>query len=149
MRDQDYLTLKERLEVLFGIRGAEGDRAARKKELDSLRNRVGRLQRDSGWRIPTLLNGWVDYGGSYGPPRYRRLDSGLVVVEGLVKSGTAGATIFTLPEGFRPRVTHILHPQDSAGSAGARLDITPVGDVNHNAGSTGWMYICCSFYADQ
>lgn len=46
MRNQEYLTLKERLEILFGIRGAPGERAVRKKELDALNNRVTRMREE-------------------------------------------------------------------------------------------------------
>lgn len=50
--------------------------------------------------IPTLINSWVNYGGI----KYWRDGMGIVHIEGEIQPGstTAGATIFTLPTGFRP-----------------------------------------------
>jgi len=43
---QDMDLVKERLEILFGIRGAADERAVRKKELDALNNRVTRMREE-------------------------------------------------------------------------------------------------------
>lgn len=57
---------------------------------------------DTGWisvaSTVGFQNGWVDYDAR--TVRYRRLN-GVVYIEGLAKNGTAGSTIFTLPQGFR------------------------------------------------
>lgn len=51
---------------------------------------------------PTLLNSWVNYGGTYATAGYWKDAEGIVHLHGLVKSGTIGAAIFTLPAGYRP-----------------------------------------------
>lgn len=52
---------------------------------------------------PAFANSWVNYAaGGFQVARFMREASGFVVVEGLVKSGTLGAAIFTLPVGYRP-----------------------------------------------
>lgn len=63
----------------------------------------GLVTPDSGWITMTpLLNGWVQYADPYGPARYRKLPSGLVVCNGLISSGTVSANAFLLPVGYRP-----------------------------------------------
>lgn len=66
-----------------------------------------------GQRIVTIeaadyTNSWVEYGTPY--RTVRAVKNGLrtggeVLLEGAVKSGTAGAAIFTLPAGMRPAAT--------------------------------------------
>lgn len=106
---------------------------------------------DTGWQPLTLQNGWTDYGGSYGPPRYRKLDSGLVILEGLLKDGTTGTTtpMFTLPAGCRPRVNLIMKPNENSGLSNARVDILPDGRVTAHTVGTGWVSICFTFMASQ
>lgn len=63
-------------------------------------------QWDDEWQYPVLLNGWVEYNTAvYGNVRYRKTPGGLVIVDGMIKSGTVGDTskpVFVLPEGYRP-----------------------------------------------
>ncbi len=54
------------------------------------------------WTAPTLQNSWVDFGSGFAPAGYYKDPDGRVYLRGLVKDGTDNATIFTLPEGFRP-----------------------------------------------
>lgn len=106
---------------------------------------------DTGWQTPVLENGWTDYGGSYGPPRYRRLGNGMVVIEGLLKGGTVGTStaMFTLPAGFRPRVNLIMKPNENSGLSNARVDILPDGKVTAHTVGTGWVSVCFTFFASQ
>jgi hypothetical protein len=46
-------------------------------------------------------NSWVDYGGGLPGARYRK-EGNKVHLSGWMKSGTVGATAFTLPSGYRP-----------------------------------------------
>ena len=68
---------------------------------------------DTAWHIlgaagePALTNGWLNYPDPYGPGRFRKLASGLVVMEGLIYNGTVGATAFILPVGYRPTVQQV------------------------------------------
>ena len=61
---------------------------------------------DSTWKVFNvdvgLQNGWLNYGAPYGPGRFRKLASGLVVMEGLIHSGTPNTIAFVMPVGYRP-----------------------------------------------
>jgi len=50
--------------------------------------------------------GWVNYGFNYAPAGYTVDSDGYVHLQGAVKSGSVGDTIFTLPEACRPRYNH-------------------------------------------
>lgn len=58
----------------------------------------------AGWQTPTLVNSWVALGGSpaWQDPQYRIDDMGVVHLQGSVKDGTVGASIFVLPASYRP-----------------------------------------------
>jgi hypothetical protein len=51
---------------------------------------------------PTLLNSWVNNGAPTQTAGYWKDSSGIVHIQGVIKSGTVGAAAFTLPAGFRP-----------------------------------------------
>lgn len=51
---------------------------------------------------PTLINSWVNFGGSSKAAGYWKDRNGTVRLEGMVKSGTSGTVAFVLPVGFRP-----------------------------------------------
>lgn len=62
---------------------------------------------------PQFANGWVNYSGNtppfntsnYYPLQFTKTTLGLVLLRGVIKSGTVNAVIFTLPAGFRPGLT--------------------------------------------
>lgn len=58
-------------------------------------------------QIPTLLNGWTDYGSGYEVASYWKDTCGVVHFSGLIDSGTATANtvLFVLPVGYRPRAS--------------------------------------------
>lgn len=62
--------------------------------------------RDTGWRYPPFLNGWVNFGNGCEPLRYRKDADGRVQLSGFLgKPGTANPDqlpIIQLPVGFRP-----------------------------------------------
>lgn len=61
------------------------------------------------WRTPSLVNGWIQYGDTnWGVIRYRKDADGYVHFKGMIGNGTAGATAFTLPVGYRPGHAAIL-----------------------------------------
>jgi len=66
----------------------------------------GLVTPDTNWQVlgtdVGFQNGWTNYADPYGPARYRKLASGIVVMEGLIRAGTEGATAITLPAGWRP-----------------------------------------------
>ena len=86
------------------------------------------VREDTGWITPTLLNGWVNLGGSNRSAQYRRLN-GVVSITGTLKSGVTAANtvIFTLPAGFRPSASLYL-PTQSA-NALATINIAANGDI--------------------
>jgi len=92
---------------------------------------------DGEWNVPTFANGWVNYGGSFNPAGYRRDSEGWVHLRGLVKSGTVGQTIYTLPEGYRPAYRELFMAL-SNGSVG-RIDVTAAGAVICDVGNNAWI----------
>lgn len=54
------------------------------------------------WLTPTLINSWVNVGGTWTTARYLKDSDGFVHLDGLVGGGTVGASIFVLPVGYRP-----------------------------------------------
>lgn len=100
------------------------------------------------WTNATLLNGWVEYGTSWGVAGYYKDPSGTVYIRGLVKSGTIGSSpIFILPVGYRPVGRKILCASSNNGHG--RLDITNDGQVLPVSGSNTWYSISCCFKAEQ
>ena len=89
-----------------------------------------------GWVQPTLGNSWVSFdgGASYPIPQYT-VRAGLVVMTGVMKSGTLAATVFTLPAGFRPlKIKGFI---TASNTASCRIDITAAGVVQVGAYQTG------------
>ena len=54
------------------------------------------------WITPTLINGWVAFGGAEDGPAYYKDNFGNVKLRGVVKSGTLSVSTFMLPIGYRP-----------------------------------------------
>lgn len=63
---------------------------------------------------PTLLNGWVDYGGGFGNAEYYKTPQGEVVSQGMVKSGVISADIFVVPAGYRPVANEVYAAQSNS-----------------------------------
>lgn len=100
---------------------------------------------DSGWVAMTLNSPWVDYGAGFRTARRRKLGS-LVIIEGLVKSGTTGSTISTLPVGWRPPEGLVLGTITDP-NVFARLDVTAAGAiVCYFTGTSAYVSIHCSFH---
>lgn len=91
---------------------------------------------DSGWIAPTLLNGWVNYGGGHTLAGYRKI-GGVVYLRGLIKFGTATAStvLFVLPVGYRPDATmHGINVTSAADGQGS-YNIYANGDVTIRSGA--------------
>lgn len=107
------------------------------------------LTADTAWQIPTLINGWINYGGAHAPARYRKLANGMVTVQGLVRNGSA--TIFGLPLAYRPAYHQVFAVNCNNGSTDllGRLDVQNDGALAAMGGSgAGFFSIACSFYAE-
>lgn len=106
---------------------------------------------DAAWRIPALLNSWVNFdavGTASQQARYRKLSNGQVEIQGQVKSGTVSSTttgtIFTLPVGYRPGPGALSFAVNAA-DALARLDVMPDGSVRAMTGSNAYFPINVTF----
>lgn len=80
------------------------------------------------WSTPTLINAWANYGSAQMDAGYHKDPFGVVRVRGLVKSGTTGTAIFTLPAGHRP--TAAMRFIARSGSGLALVDVDALGDVS-------------------
>ncbi len=127
--------------------GASG----REVHLDSV---VFEQPREEGWHAvggtnePAFANSWVNFGGVYAPARFRRDINGWVTVEGLVKSGTVGTTVFTLPAGYRPATNcNIYQPVVNNGALGV-VEFQDGGAVIHQSGGSNvHLGLGCRFLA--
>ena len=93
-----------------------------------------------------LQNGWSNYSstaGSFAQATYRK-EKGIVYIEGLVKGGTIGTAIFTLPPNCRPS-GHLILPIISNNVFG-KMTVNLLGGVVADVGSNVWFSINCSFY---
>lgn len=106
--------------------------------------KTGRGVPDSGWIAPTLQNGWVNWGWWRTDAGYRLIGD-VVHLRGFVKSGTANATIFTLPVGYRPVLEHALtgvagrHTSPYMEEKPIRVDVARDGQVWTTGAGTDWI----------
>jgi hypothetical protein len=83
---------------------------------------------------PTLINSWVNFGGSYVTAGYWKDDNGTVHLQGLIKSGTPiPGLAFTLPVGYRPATWEIFTVASNA--ALGVVEVQSTGGVNISSGS--------------
>ncbi len=89
------------------------------------------------WTAPTLMNGWVNYGGVYNPAGYFKDVNGIVHLRGLLHFGTVASPVFVLPPGYRPAYRELQVNKTSSGFG--RVDIWSTGEVVFQEGSgTTW-----------
>ena len=94
---------------------------------------------------PTLLNGWQHYGGGYQGLRYWK-DGEYIFVSGMIATGTIGATIFTLPVGYRPYRYQIFRGVSNGTNYGnERVNVSTTGDITVTNQSNGWCIIDIKF----
>ena len=86
------------------------------------------------WVAPTLLNSWVNYGGTASTVGYMKDSMGFVHLKGLVKTGSPGTVVFNLPAGYRPG-SYLRIAIIASGTYG-NLDIQTSGDVTPTVGSS-------------
>tara|TARA_R110000803_G_scaffold54770_1_gene111563 strand:- start:209 stop:1639 length:1431 start_codon:yes stop_codon:yes gene_type:complete len=84
---------------------------------------------------PTLLNSWVNYGGTRQVAGYYKDKYGIVHLDGVIKSGTTTnpTSLFVLPVGYRPGAT--IKFATSSNAAFASLFIDSGGNVYYESGS--------------
>ena len=80
---------------------------------------------------------WTNFGSGYNDAGYYKDPLGVVHLRGLVKSGTIGTGIFTLPSGYRP--PNIQVHAVASNAAFGYLDISTAGVVRPLVGNTTWV----------
>lgn len=90
------------------------------------------------WITPTLLNGWVNYGGGFSEAGYFKDVIGIVHLKGVITGGSG--TMFKLPVGYRPKTIKkiVTISNDGISEKLASVNILPDGSVNLDFGSNTW-----------
>lgn len=105
---------------------------------------------DADWKIcgvdVAFQNGWTNYPAPYGPGRYRKLASGIVVMEGLITGGTESTTAFWLPAGWRPQTQvggafrdHIFQCARGGAGLGEAARLNSDGNLVPQPGTSAWI----------
>lgn len=89
--------------------------------------------------IPGFQNGWTNFGAPHATAAFRRTHDGAIELKGMVKSGTVGATIFTLPAGFRP--AERINVGVDSNAAHGRVEIDTTGTVTCQTGNNAWVQL--------
>jgi len=102
---------------------------------------------DLSWQTPALLNSWVNYDAGHASAQYRKHNTGVVEIKGLIRDGTTGQVeIMVLPVGYRPAQTRSFIVGDALGTT-TRMQVNINGSILIiNAAAD--VLIECSFYAD-
>ncbi|HEX8385104.1 MAG TPA: hypothetical protein VF576_02915, partial [Rubricoccaceae bacterium] len=89
-----------------------------------------------GYAAPTLINGWVNFGGQLAPAGYVR-DGTEVRLRGTVKSGVVGDPIFVLPAGLWPPWDYIGVGMSVVGGVrtACQIYVNGVGEVSASSGT--------------
>lgn len=106
---------------------------------------------DLSWHTPLMINGWVPYNAvgadEWGQPRYRKTMSSIVIMEGLIKNGTA-STVFRIPYVYRPQY-HFLTATIGGGNYVSRVQCGQDGWINVYYGANAnnsYLSLCCWWY---
>lgn len=78
---------------------------------------------------PAFENSWANFAGGHQVAGFYKDAFGRVHLQGLVAGGTIPATIFTLPEGYRPDTIHLFIALEGTGGVG-RVDVNADGTVD-------------------
>jgi hypothetical protein len=85
------------------------------------------------WQTPTLLNAWTNLGGGFNTTEYYIDKESVVHLKGIVKNGTIGTVIFSLPVGYRPTAQYVFTV--ISGTGFGRVDVASNGDVIVGSGN--------------
>lgn len=99
------------------------------------------------WVPPTLENGWRNYDNSYNKPGFTKTSGGVVMLRGLIASGTAssGANIFRLPDGYRPQYQMTFETLTNA-NVFSRVIVSANGYVWVDKADTGYLTLDGIFF---
>lgn len=84
---------------------------------------------------PTLVNSWVNVGGAEEVAGFYKDPFGMVHLQGTVRSGTLGATVFTLPAGYRPAALERFAGDSSGSTSGQTWAVSSAGAVICTSGA--------------
>lgn len=92
------------------------------------------------WVPPTLQNNWRNYNDSYNKPGFTKTSAGIVMLRGLIASGTASTntTLFVLPEGYRPTY-RLAFETITNSNVYSRVYVDTNGTVLIVKADTGWL----------
>ena len=95
------------------------------------------------WITAALVNSWVGFSASNPSLQYRKVGD-VVQLRGLLKGGASGATITTLPAGYRPP-QQLLAPSISTDGAACRLTFETSGIISATFSALVFLPILHSF----
>lgn len=109
----------------------------------AIREVFGKKQRTPKVIVPTLLNNWVNFDSTHEYASYYKDSSGVVHLQGLIKSGTklAGSTIFDFADGIgslRPKYLNVATVSSAGISALGSVKVSST-KVTYEAGENGWL----------
>ncbi len=104
------------------------------------------------WNNLSFGSGWTNYGSGYQTCQYRRFGD-RVHLRGLASNTSTGATIGTLPVGYRPTAGRLIlnlqaYPSGAMLEGGYRVDIDTSGNilaVGWTPANGDWVSLNCSF----
>jgi hypothetical protein len=99
------------------------------------------------YRTKTALgtaNSWENYGSPYEPLRWTRDEYSLVHVQGVVKSGSTGTVIASLPSSASPDYTRIFPVVTGSNTLGV-IEVSTSGDIKLLSGDTSKVAIELTF----
>ena len=91
--------------------------------------------------VPTLANGFTQFGGGFASVSYYKDKEGIVHVRGManVPVNPVGLVIFNLPAGYRPSTSGAHVFMTIGNNVATRVDVLSNGNVIFNSGTTGWV----------
>ena len=95
------------------------------------------------WINATLTNGWIPFSAANPTLQYRKVGD-MVHLRGLLKGGTSGPAITTLPAGYRPPM-QILAPSISTDGKACRLTFETSGIISATFSSLIYLPFLHSF----
>jgi hypothetical protein len=87
---------------------------------------------------PQMSNGWIKYSSSWPTLQYRKEADGSVRLRGLIRGGTIGTTIYTLPVGYRPALDETWAVASDTSSGTGRVSISSSGTIVARSGSNSF-----------
>lgn len=91
------------------------------------------------WQDIPLQGAWVRYDTTYNSLQAVLLESGIVMLRGLVKNGTLGTVLGVLPVGYRPDTYQVFPVITFNGNNAGVVQIAPDGTMSVLRGNVSWV----------